>query len=219
MILLQQKYFQFAFTIHTLKEVSVKHLLLCVLFLGLTTLSSFAQAPPQDDYRLSDITVSSGKGALSSGVFASATVMNTSWRLIFQVNNDFVQAMYGTNEGSLFLAGSGGFFMNTPWVGPYIEVQPWDFLFAVSWIGVSAGKGGEPSTDPQLFFLFHSVRVTMGPFYASHTLIHYQKDVPNHLPGIGWNFTLGTKVTCSIGAEYTLRDKEPLFSGVIQYKL
>lgn len=189
------------------------------LFVVFTVLLlSVSLLPAQEDYKISDVTISSGRGALSSGIFGSVNIVSENRRLIFEVEKDFVEAMYGSQQGDFFLAGSGGFFQNTPWVGPYIIFKK-GILTAVSWNGIAAGQANNPEWKLKFLFAFHSVRLDLSPFYIAWTRISFQKDAVNDLPGAGIGFKFGNQISCSVGGEYTLRDKKPLFGASLNYAL
>ncbi len=190
-----------------------KIILLSILMVTLTVISS-----AQEEYKISDITVSSGRGALSSGIFASINVIGNDNRLIFEVEKDFVEAMYGKTIGDFFLAGSGGFFQNTPWVGPYVVFNKGIFSFT-SWYGMGAGQANNPEWKTKFLFAFNSARLNLSPFYVAWTRISFQKDMVNDLPAAGVSFQFGNQISCSVGGEYTLRDKKPLFGASLNYKL
>lgn len=187
--------------------------LLFILMIALTAISF-----TQEEYKISDVTVSSGRGALSSGIFGSINVIGNNNRLIFEVEKDFAQAMYGKQMGDFFVAGSGGFFQNTPWVGPYIVFSKSVFTL-VSWNGIAAGQANDPQLKLKFIFAFHSIRVDIKPFYLNYAVISFQQDRVNNLPGAGIVIPVGDKVTCSVGGDYTLRDKKPLFGASLNYKL
>ena len=191
--------------------------LLTTLIVLVSISTSTAQEMKTSDYSLSDVTISSGRGALSNGIFASATVTNGTERMYFQIASNYVQAMYGENYGCCFVSGSAGFYDNTPWVGPYIVIQPFKAVTFTTWWGIFAGTGGHPGWKPNFSFAYNSLNIGLGPVYIAYTVLHYQKDVPNNLPGIGLNLPLGTKISSAIGCDYSLRDKGSLFSASLTY--
>jgi hypothetical protein len=192
----------------------MKNAILVAIFTIILTLVSLAQ-----DYKLSDITMSSGRGALSSGIFASTNVVgDNNTRLIMDFEKSFVEIMYGVQSEKTFLAGSAGLFENAPWIGHYIVFQPSIFTIT-SWSGIAAGQANDPKWKLQFLFLYHSIRMDVEPFYIAWTRISFQKDAVNDLPGAGVVIPVGSKITCSVGGEYTLRDKKPLFGAALNYKL
>ena len=183
------------------------------LFILFFALVGTVGAQQEDHYHLSSLTVSSGEGALSSGIFASATIQNNNTKLIFEVCSSFVQAMYGKQVGDFFIAGSGGAFDNTPWVGPYVVYNPANWISLTTWEGASAGVDKHPDIKHiQFYFAYNNLRLNYSVLYLQWSLIHFQKDVPNNLPGGGISLPLG-KYTVFAGCDYSLRDHKPLYSA------
>ena len=168
------------------------------------------------DYRLSSLTVSSGEGALSSGIFISGTLQNTTSRFTLEVCSSFAQAIYGSNYGDFFIAGSAGFNNNTPWIGPFISFSPCNWLSVTTWEGISAGKDKHPNLksfeDIQFYFAYNNIKLNYSIFFIQYSIIHFQKDVPNNMPGGGISLSLG-KYNVFAGCEYSLRDEKPLYSA------
>lgn len=189
-----------------------------LLFAVMALAANMAFAQTSDsDYRLSSVTLSSGESALSNGIGGSVTVTNATETLYFQVAANYVQFMYGRNYGCAYVAGSGGFFDNTPWIGPYVVVQPLKYLTFTTWEGVSAGAGGDPSWKGRFFFAYNNATIDLGPAYVAYTVLHYQRDVVNNLPGAGLNVPLGKRFRGVIGCDYSLRDHKPLFASSLTY--
>ncbi len=202
------------------KEVPVKRILLVLVLLS-STLSA------QNSAHISDFTISSGRGALSSGLFAS---VNTKFgqtgtmglnqpTLALEMCDAFVQAIYTETYGSLTVGPSAGFFKNAPWVAPFIKFKPTSYITFVSWTGISAGQANAPAFEAKFSFAYHSLRVDIGPVWVSHTLISFQKDRLNQLSGAGFNIPLSSKMTCFVGCAYSLRDSDPLFSAGLYTEL
>lgn len=199
------------------------------LFLLLFAILGFTFTSSAQEARIKDVTISSGRGALSSGLFAGVNVdfgttvneylVRSSSNLAFEACNDFVQAIYTVtfDSGSIFIGQSAGFFQNAFWVGPYFKFVPMKWLSIVSWNGVSGGQANAPAFDLRFSFSYTSVRTDVGPFWVSHTLISFQKERLNQLTGAGFNVPLGSKVNIATGCDYTWRDHAPLFSSALTY--
>lgn len=178
----------------------------------LVATSAFAQV------KISDITVSSGRGALSSGLYIGTNLdLGDSKNLTFEVTADYVQAMYTKTYGILSIGPSAGFFQNAPWIGPYIKVQPTDFITFVSWAGISGGQANDPQFEVKYSFAYHNVKISVGPANVSFTTLSFQKDRLNSLIGGGIDIPLGEKIKCGITCDYSLRDSEPLFGASLCY--
>ncbi len=170
----------------------------------------------ENGYKLSSLTVSSGEGALSSGIFISGTLQNANTKFTLEVCSSFAQAIYGTSYGNFFVAGSAGFNNNTPWVGPFISFTPSNWISFTTWEGVSAGKDKHPNLksfeDIQFYFAYNNVKLNYSIFFIQYSVIHFQKDVPNNMPGGGISLSLG-KYNVFVSCDYSLRDQKPLYAA------
>ena len=117
------------------------------------------------NYELSNVTVTSGKGALTSGFdtqFGFANTQDSTKVLFLQANNDRICINVGKSFGNLTLLESVAVFKNIPWTGPMIlyKAGPFDFII---WNGIGFAKTNqllEPSFRPQFFFSYEGVGLT-----------------------------------------------------------
>jgi hypothetical protein len=192
------------------------------LVLGLLCGAAFAQTCENADFRLKNIDLSSGRGALSSGIFVGVDLTNGPTSMMYQVTSNFAQGMYGVNLGDptsveWYLAGSCGFFENSFWAGPFATMKPCSWLKLTAWEGVSAGLAKDPGWNVKYSFSYLAARMTFGVWFAEYSFLSFQSETPNHIPGTGISLPLGSKFSVTASACYTLRDKEPLFSGCLSY--
>lgn len=148
----------------------MKTKLLLVIAIVLVVVNSvFAQETKKTvkvgNWQLSDVTVTSGRGALTSGFdtqFGFTNLKNDNLVLFLQANNDRICATFGKKFGNLKVLESVAVFKNIPWTGPMIlyKAGPFDFIV---WNGVGFGKTPEllaPSYKPQFFFSYEGMGVT-----------------------------------------------------------
>ncbi len=117
------------------------------------------------NWQLSDVTVTSGKGALTSGFdtqFGFTNLKNDKLVMFLQANNDRICITVGKKFGNLKVLESVAVFKNIPWTGPMIlySAGPFD---AIVWNGIGLGKTPEllaPSYKPQFFFSYEGMGVT-----------------------------------------------------------
>jgi hypothetical protein len=139
--------------------------LLFVLVIILISLNVIAQERTVriGNYSLSDVTVTSGKGALTSGFDTRFSFKNQENDILFLVaNNDRIVINVGKKIGNFSLIQSIGVFKNIPWTGPMIiyEIGPLDVM---TWTGIGFAKDNqlkEPSYKPQFFFNYESIGLT-----------------------------------------------------------
>ena len=78
------------------------------------------------NWQLSDVTASSGKGALTSGFdtqFGFENLKNDNLVMFLQANNDRICLTFGKKFGNLKILESVAVFKNIPWTGPMILYQ------------------------------------------------------------------------------------------------
>lgn len=188
-------------------------------FVFLFAASAFAQI------RVTDATIASGRGALSSGIYAEINLgklgeTDEMWgksSTSFQFTQDYFQVIYTKKFGSLTIGPSAGFFLNAPWVGPFIKFKPVEFVSLISWTGVSAGQADDPDWSIKYSFAYHCLRVDIGPAYVCGTMLSFQKDRLNTLLGTGLKLSLEKNIDVTVSYDYSLRDEQPLFSTSLCY--
>lgn len=106
----------------------------------------FAQNKPIKigKYQLTDVTITSGKGALTSGLDTRFDFKDDKSHVLFiQANSDRVTVNYGKAWKHFKLIGSFGVFKNMPWCGPML-------IFNFGPVDITAWNGIVLSKDPSL---------------------------------------------------------------------
>jgi hypothetical protein len=179
-------------------------ILILVLFFNL---SASAQ-----NFKLSSTSASLGKGSVSSGYDICLNFQNDEQEIFSVVGNHTRVTLAYTWPVSPFnLAASGGFFKNTPWLGPKVTFNPCSFITTMHWLAVSAGKPEKPEFKARLLFGFNAIYVKVGKFQLTYSLLNWLVEEPQHIPGIFFGNPIGDNWSYSVGVEYNLRDSEPLF--------
>lgn len=146
--------------------MKAKLLLLAIILIAVNFVSAQEMKTIKvGNYELSNATVTSGKGALTSGFdtqFGFANTKDSSKVLFLQANNDRICINVGKSFGNLSLLESVAVFKNIPWTGPMIlyKAGPFDFIV---WNGVGFAKTNqltEPGFKPQFFFSYEGVGLT-----------------------------------------------------------
>lgn len=117
------------------------------------------------NWQLSEGTITSGKGALTSGFdtrFEFSNLLDTNKVLFLQANNDRIIANFGKKFGNWSILESVGVYKNIPWTGPMFVYN--DGVFdAIVWNGVGFAKNPEltaPAVKPQFFFSYEGLGLT-----------------------------------------------------------
>ena len=118
-------------------------------------------------YILSNVTISSGKGALTSGFDTQFGFSKGPNDILFlQANNDRICLNIGKKFGNFKLIESIAVFKNIPWTGPMVIYQ-WKGLDLMAWNGVGFAKDNtvtEPSYKPQFFFSYESIGLSFANY-------------------------------------------------------
>lgn len=132
---------------------------------------SFAQTSPRlGNYSLSEATITSGKGAIASGLdtrFDFANSADPNMVLFLQANTDRVTVNVGKKFGNLKLIESFGVYKNMPWTGPMVlyKLGPLDFI---AWNGVMFAKNDQLEKvgyNPQFFISYEGMGLTIAKYH------------------------------------------------------
>ncbi len=145
---------------------------LFVLFVMVSiSIVSFSQTSPRlGNYNLSELTISSGKGAISSGLdtyFNFTNSVTPNMVLFIQANSDRITINVGKRFGNLKLIESFGIYKNMPWTGPMIlyNIGPLDFI---AWNGIIFATTDQlqaPGHKPQFFFSYEGMGLTIAKYH------------------------------------------------------
>ena len=136
-----------------------------IIFATMMAIASVAHAQTENKkgFEISEISISSGKGALTSGFDSYVGFSHgENGILFFQANNDRLCINIGKSFGNLKLIESVGVFKNIPWTGPMILYQlgPIDMI---AWNGFGFAKNKEvtvPGWKPQFFVSYEGLGLT-----------------------------------------------------------
>lgn len=145
--------------------MKTKIVMLASILLSIVTMVSAQENPKIAAWQLSDISISSGKGALTSGFdtqFGFANMKNDDLVMFLQANNDRICITVGKKFGNLKVLESFAVFKNIPWTGPMFLYQlgPVDMIV---WNGIGFAKDKTllaPGYTPQFFFSYEGAGVT-----------------------------------------------------------
>jgi hypothetical protein len=180
----------------------VKNLILffviCISFISVN-----AQNLKQPDtLKLTSVEVSSGKGAVASGLYGYVTFSNKKSSLMLTLSAEDLEMTYLYKVSkSLFIGPNVGYWMNIPYASAQIIWNPSKYFGTFHWAGYGAGEPGAKLGSPRFFFSVQQTTVTLNKnFSANYTLIHYLDNVPTHVGNVKYtgkvnkNFTIYTNV-------------------------
>lgn len=172
----------------------------------------------QDGFELSEVNVSGGKSAITSGLDVKIVLKKDNLLLGGQVNHQRVYGMYGSvlSEKVTLLA-TGGYFQNTPWLGAEAFWSPFKSLTIVGWYG-HAMHDAKESFDwaPQTLFAYFAgfLQVTKN-VTVSYTVQEFYGWL--NLPGCKYTKQVGKEFSVYTGVDYALESNEPYFCLGLKY--
>ncbi len=176
-----------------------------------------AQAEERDSLKLESVSISIGKGALTSGYDVSINFRSSVNGLQVTGNHSRTYVVYRWYIPVLTIGASGGFFKNAPWVGPQILFEPCSFLSTMHWLGVVAGAPEKPSWETNVIFNYHGANVHIGPFSASYAIQKFMFDPWNQVPGVNYKLKVNSSWAISVNVDYDTNNREPLFQIALKH--
>lgn len=190
----------------TRKDITMKRIIILIIALFLS-LTASAQG-----FKLNAVSANLGKGSVSSGYDIVLKFKNEAGESFSVIGNHTrMYVAYDWPVGCLDLIASGGFNKNTPWIGPKLLVNAGGFLSTMHWLGISAGKPENPEFKARVMVGFNAVYLKVWNFRFSYSLLNWLDETPQHIPGLFYENKIGEGWEYSVGSEYNLREKEPLF--------
>lgn len=200
-----------------MKKISI---IVALFFASLAVFSQSDTLVADSVFSLNEVTVSSGKGALTAGTYLDFDLSKNKYLLRTTISNDDIMLTAFYQKGKALLGVSGGYYFNIPWVGPQVITQPFPFLSTFHWVGWTWGRIGEEaivSANSGFAFAVNSVTLHGGRFQASYCLIHYMTESPisaatlkysqplnsgfNVFTEVGWNLKTETQLL-KLGVSY-----------------
>jgi hypothetical protein len=165
-------------------------------------------------YVLSNIDISSGKGAITSGTFCYLNLENKKSFLQITIGNDDVELTYLFRffNDKILVGPNIGFFFNIPYAGPQLIFKPCKFVETFHWIGWSLGNPGEVINLKEAKFLFaiNSVSINIWRFKTTYCLINYMRNKPQHTLTLKYSQPLNKKISIYVDAGWDFLNKNQL---------
>lgn len=180
-----------------------------------------SQDTTKTNWNISSISLCTGETPLTSGLTFSGVVLKDKSSLILDLNNDLGEIIYFYTPIKQISAGfSGGFLYNTPWFGPIASFNLLDgHITTLNWIGWSAGDPERGNTSEKIIFCFSYQQFNLNwkDFQAYYVLLHYQKNIPEHIFGMTGTLDFNEKVSLFGGVGYMYNEDKVLWSTGFKY--
>jgi len=191
----------------------MKRLVLIMLLALVFVAVNFAEAQMQ----LKSALVSSGKGALTSGLDVNVNFESFGKNLILQGNSERVYVIFLQKIPLLGNAGvSGGLNQNMPWVGPYYTANLKGICLTY-WAGWSGGFPEKPSFERNKMFTLLSFSTFLkGVGFGYNYLTYFGMKFSS--PGINYAIRVSEDTLIRVSAEYELIGDKPYYNLGIEKK-
>ena len=171
------------------------------LAMALMVISGTAEAQ-LGDYHLNKVTFTSGPGPLSSGLDMSVKLIDKSRTLQVVANDNRITLIHQWDLGLPSVALTGGFFQNTPWIGPRVVLDWTPTISTMHWLGYLSSNPSLPKTEwqPEYMFGWNSITVSIGSLDLSYALSGFRRNTLKTFPGASYTFVLkdGFKVAPTV---------------------
>lgn len=174
--------------------------------------TSFVSVKAQKDtLKFTQFEVSSGQGAVSSGLYGWTTFENKKSSLMLTLSAEDLEITYLKNFSKSFSVGPNiGYWMNVPYVSGQIIWNPSKYFGTFHWIGYSSGDPGQKIGSIKFLFSVQQATFTLDKnFCMSYTLINYRNNESQHIGNIKYtgkvnkNFSIYT----NIGFDFTKQNQ------------
>ncbi|MFH0873986.1 MAG: hypothetical protein V1846_04100 [Candidatus Komeilibacteria bacterium] len=174
---------------------------------------SFPVQAQLGSYQLSKINFTSGPGPLSSGLDLTVKLSDGNKTIQFTANDSRITLAHQWDLGLPSVAITGGFFHNTPWIGPRVVLDWSSHVSTMHWIGWSASNPNDPVTkwQPDYIFGWNSVTITVGKLDITYGASSYLKDQLCTFPGLGYTLQLGSNVTAYPSVNWDVRNDNLMY--------
>lgn len=186
-----------------------------LLVLSLTTTLASAK-----DFELGSLYVGSGKGVLSSGLGGTLELSSGEQTAFISADDSQIYCNYLFNKAGIIEEYiTGGFFNNTPWIGPMLCAEPQSPLSYCFWIGWSLGDMVNKTdiANGQQFFIWNQLTLDLSEHITvGSAMLHYQRQAPKHVPGILVKMPIGHGARIQCAMDYDTREKELLCTAGVK---
>jgi len=191
------------------------------------TTTSFSQEKDADTLKIKSVTVQSGQGAITSGLYVIGSAGNSKidFEAIFSSNDLYCSYRWKLFDDIVSVGPSGGYFYNSIWLGPQMFIFLGKHISTLSWFCFSAGEikfDGSAETEiakwRKMGFIngvYFNTADWFGDFSVGlgYTSINWLKEIPKSVVGIKLSNRFGeaNKWTYATDISYELRDKKMLY--------
>ncbi len=195
------------------KRIGVVLSELPMALLCLMLMTGIIPAQQVGGYKFEKVTLTSGQGALSSGLDATMLMKSGNRELELVLEKDLQWAVWDFNiTPKIQVSPSAGYFYGTPWIGPRFALKPLPHLTLMNWTTVSMGKPEKPNWHAEFLNNFAGAYLGgFGPVSVGWGMLHFQNQKPQHMPGATFSRDLGDGYSAMTGLDYNITKNKPLY--------
>jgi len=175
-----------------------------------------AQGPGDTSlWHMTKVSLTSGQGALTSGLDAAAAFEKGSRTCELVLNKDRGYVVCGINREHYYVGAHVAFFKGIPNIGPRVDLKLGRFS-TIHWFALSAGEPDFDTDDPKpelslnFFTFFNAIYIDLSPITLSYSHLFFQNEIFN-MPGISLNVSASDHMDLVAGLDYLRESETPLF--------
>jgi len=132
---------------------------------------------------LTSIDLSSGKGAVTSGLYVNVHMSNSKALVNFTISENDLEITYLRRffQDKLLVGPNFGYFLNVPYYSGIIIFTPNKYVSTTHWYGAFMGApGGEIWLQPKYGLALNSISFSAWRVSATYCVISYMRNMPQH---------------------------------------
>ncbi len=201
----------------------MKKLFFLVFFVIAIAVKTLFGQSEKESFRLSAIDISSGKGAVTSGLYGNFTFEKGDKDfLILTLSEKDLEITYFRSlfKGKLLIGPNVGYFFNVPYVSTMAIYSPSKYFSTLHWLGWSFGRPSEIiELKPSFIFALNSASINIWKINTTYCLIHYLKNKPQHTVTLKYTEKITKNILVYTEVGYDLTNKTQLLKLGTRYKL
>lgn len=170
---------------------------------------------------LTSIDVSSGKGAVTSGLYINANMANDKALVTFTFSENDLELTYLRRlfNDKVLIGPNVGYFFNVPYTSGMLIFSPTKYISTMHWYGVSFGEPeGIIEFTPSFIFGVNSITLSAANFSGTYCVINYMNNMPQHTATIKYRHEINKNFSIYTDVGYDFTNESQLLKLGINWK-